>query len=146
MFCVQSTHGTCRFADLRPILSSRQTLFNMLARSATLQRLVGTGPRDAAILQVEVLLTSTSVARSHGAANESLTTATQLHDMVQDCRAIGLNIDAIADFEIARVLWDQGEQHSSIRILQELATRCEFDKQSAAPQLSKVFANIVSPC
>lgn len=133
-----------RYANLQPILSSRQTLFSVLSRSTVLQDLVGTGPKDTTALEISALLSSCSTARKHGADRESLAAAVYLHDLIPRCRELGLRTEARADFEMARVLWDKSEQYSSVHMLRQLVTDVDFGTETMAPGLSTVYATLVS--
>jgi ataxia telangiectasia mutated family protein len=95
-------------------------------------------------MEVEALVSSSSVCRKHGALQESLASVTYLSDIVPKCKAIGLDIEATAQHEVANVLWEQGETESSIRMRQHLIDHANFDSQKVDPSLPVLLARLVS--
>lgn len=94
-------------------------------------------------LEIQNLLRSCATARKHGAVQDLLAAATYLHDLVPACRDIGININARANFEVARVLWQQGQQGDSIRMLQKIVTEKSLSSQAMAPDLPTIYGMIV---
>jgi len=66
-----------------------------------------------------------------------------LTDLVPACREAGLNIEAAAKYEVASVLWDQGETSTSIRMLQQLDAEINLDEPSSAVARSTLLAKLV---
>jgi ataxia telangiectasia mutated family protein len=97
-------------------------------------------------MEVEALVSTSTICRRHGALQESLTSVTYLSDIVQDCKAYGLDVEASAKYEEANVLWDHGEQEKSIRIRQELVDYGNFDSQDKKISLPVLLAELVSLC
>ena len=95
-------------------------------------------------LEAEALISSSSVCRKHGALQESLASVTYLSDIVPECKAIGLDIEATAQHEVANVLWEQGETEISIRMRQHLIDHADFDSQNADLSLPVLLARLVS--
>ncbi|KAK8157420.1 hypothetical protein IWX90DRAFT_323614 [Phyllosticta citrichinensis] len=109
-----------RVEDFRPIISSRETLFSLMSKKSSLQSMVDTKPKELRRCQQEALTDSVDIFRRHGALQESLTAATYLMDLVEPCRKVQLETEADAKYQIALVLWDQGEKTTSVRMLQKL--------------------------
>lgn len=101
-------------------------------------------PRDLRKFEIQALLSICELARDHDALKENLAIATYLDDIVADCRKLGINVDAAARFEAAKVLWDQKEPHASIRALRTLAEKPELDQEDFAPGQGVVLAKLVS--
>ncbi|KAK7540314.1 hypothetical protein IWX49DRAFT_592680 [Phyllosticta citricarpa] len=125
-----------RVEDFRSIISSRETLFSLMSKQPGLQAIVDTKPRELRKLQQEALTNSVDIFRRHGALQESLTAATYLVDLVEPCRQLQLETEADAKFQVALVLWDQGEKTTSVRMLQKLeeesrTTNDDFASRSA---------------
>ena len=97
-------------------------------------------------MEVESLVSSSTISRRHGALQESLASVTYLSDIVQQCKSAGLNIEATAQHEVACVLWDQGEAHTSIRMRQHLIETMDFDSQTSDISLPVLLAKLVSLC
>lgn len=95
-------------------------------------------------MEVEALLSTSTICRRHAALQESLTSVTYLRDIVQECKSFGLDIEASAKYEEANVLWDYGEQEKSIRIRQDLVDYGNFDSQDRQISLPVLMAKLVS--
>ena len=94
-------------------------------------------------MEVEALVSSSAISRRQGALHESLASVTYLSDIVQQCKSVGLDIDATAQHEVASVLWEQGEAETSIRIRQHLIEHTNFDSQSTDISLPVLLAKLV---
>lgn len=69
--------------------------------------------------------------------------ATYLSKLVEPCAQLGLNIDAAVQYDLAKVLWDQGEMVTSIRMLQELNGHGDLQKQALPISRAEILANLV---
>lgn len=114
--------------DIRPILSARETLWSMLSKSPSLQGIINTGPRQLREREADALINGSEVYRKHGALQELLASATYLADIVPGCLEVGYDISNGAKYQVARVLWDQGEKNTSIRMLQQLEEQTKKQK------------------
>jgi ataxia telangiectasia mutated family protein len=115
------------------VLGSNSVLVDSLhARTATIRG-----------IEAEALVSSSSVCRKHGALQESLASVTYLSDIVPECKAIGLDIEATAQHEVANVLWEQGETEISIRMRQHLIDHADFDSQTIDLSLPVLLARLV---
>lgn len=132
--------------DFRPILSARDTLFSMLSKNPHLQSILHTGPRQLREHEANGLINSANIYRRHGALQELLASATYLADIVPTCREVGFDVEDGAKYQVARVLWDQGETNTSIRMLQQLEneTRTSGRKDSTALR-TVLLTKLVSP-
>jgi ataxia telangiectasia mutated family protein len=120
------------------VLSTNTHLVDSLrTRTATLRN-----------MEVEALVSSSSICRRHGALQESLASVTYLSDLVPKCKSVGLDIEATAQHEVANVLWEQGETEISIRMRQHLIDHARFDTQNVDLSLPVLLAKLVSsiPC
>lgn len=95
-------------------------------------------------MEVETLVASSTIGRKHGALQESLASVTYLSDIVSDCKAVGLDIEAAAQHEVANVLWEQGEIEISIRMRQHLIEHADFNSQNTDLSLPVLLARLVS--
>lgn len=102
-------------------------------------------PRDLRRFEVQNLLSASALAREYDAQKENLSAATYLQDLVHRCREIGLNIESIAKYEAAKVLWDQQEPQSSIRMLQKLSENEDLEREDFPPGRGMIMANLVRP-
>lgn len=129
---------------MRQLLSCRETLFSVLGSNSALVDSLHTRTATIRGMEAEALVSSSSVCRKHGALQESLASVTFLSDIVPECKAIGLDIEATAQHEVANVLWEQGETEISIRMRQNLIDHADFDSQSSDLSLPVLLARLVS--
>lgn len=54
-----------------------------------------------------------------------------------------MNIEGVAKFDLANVLWDQGEMTASIRMLQHLNGNGDHHKQEIALSRSELLVTLV---
>ncbi|KAJ5049265.1 Serine/threonine-protein kinase tel1 [Penicillium rubens] len=85
---------------------------------------------DSRLLEAKVIRRSLEITRTHGISQASLKSAMSLSKLAEPCAALGMNIDGAAKFDLANVLWDQGEMTASIRMLQQLKSQNELHKQA----------------
>ncbi|KAF2112982.1 hypothetical protein BDV96DRAFT_497142 [Lophiotrema nucula] len=130
------------FEDVRVILSARETLFSVLSGNPSLLDSIRARTGSIRHMEVEALVTSSTLSRRHGALQDSLASVTYLSDIIQPCKAVGLDIDARAKHEVASVLWDQGEAETSIRMRQHLIEHTQFDSQTIEISLPVLLAKL----
>jgi ataxia telangiectasia mutated family protein len=133
-----------RFEDVRQLLSCRETLFDVLGTNAPLLASLRAKTGTIRGMEVQALVSSSTICRKHGALQESLERVTYLTDIVQQCKAIGLDIEAIAQHEVASVLWEQGEAETSTGMREHLIECTNFESQDADISLPVMLAKLVS--
>lgn len=126
------------------MLSCRETLFSVLGTNNAVIESLHTRKATIRNLEVEALLSSSSISRRHGAIQESLASVTYLTDIVPRCKSAGLDIEVAAQHEVANVLWEQGETDTSIRMRQNLINHASFDSQNVELSLPVLLAKLVS--
>jgi ataxia telangiectasia mutated family protein len=62
---------------------------------------------------------------------------------VGQCSSVGLKIEALAEYEVANILWEQGETATSIRIRQRLLERTDLAAQSDTLSVSILLVKLV---
>ncbi|KAF2797348.1 hypothetical protein K505DRAFT_269659 [Melanomma pulvis-pyrius CBS 109.77] len=130
------------FEDVRLLLSCRETLFGVLSTNAPLLDSLRARTGTVRHMEVEALVSSSAICRKHGALQESLASVTYLSDIVQQCKSVGLDIEATAQHEVASVLWEQGEAETSIRMRQHLIEHANFDSQASDISLPVLLAKL----
>ncbi|KAH5541187.1 serine/threonine-protein kinase Tel1 [Parastagonospora nodorum] len=130
------------FRDVRQLLSCRETLFNVISANSALVDSLHARTGTVRNMEVEALVSSSTICRKHGALQESLASVTYLSDIVPDCKAVGLDIEATAQHEVANVLWEQGETDISIRMRQHLIEHADFDSQKVDLSLPVLLARL----
>lgn len=68
-----------------------------------------------------------------------------LSKLAEPCAELGMNIDGAAKFDLANVLWDQGEMTASIRMLQQLKGQNDLHKQAIPLSRAELLVTLVSP-
>ncbi|KAF2678581.1 hypothetical protein K458DRAFT_394860 [Lentithecium fluviatile CBS 122367] len=130
------------FEDVRQLLSCRETLFSILSTNAPLLEGLHVSTGNVRSMETEALIASSAICRKHGALQESLASVTYLSDLVPECRAVGLDIEAAAQHEVASVLWEQGEAETSIRMRQHLIDHANLDSQDTNISLPVLLAKL----
>lgn len=74
----------------------------------------------------------------------SLKSAISLSRLAEPCAQLGMNIDGATKFDLANVLWDQGEMTASIRMLQLLKGQGDLQKQAIPLSRSELLVTLVS--
>lgn len=128
------------------ILSWHEALFSSIRKNEYLQTSASLSPRDAQLLEVKVIRQSLDITRSHGVSQASLKSAISLSKLSDPCAALGMNIEGASKFDLANVLWDQGEMTASIRMLQHLKGQGDLHKQAIPLSRPELLVTLVSFC
>jgi ataxia telangiectasia mutated family protein len=99
--------------------------------------------RASQLLEVKALRESFKISRDLEGSQEALTSAISLSKLVQPCTALGLSIENAAKYDMANVLWDQGEMTTSIHMLQQLNEQGDLQKQALVVSRAEVLASLV---
>lgn len=84
------------------------------------------------------------MSRDHGALHSALKSAMYLSSLIEPCQGLNIDIEAVARFEAAGMLWDQGELTASIRILQGLRGALDVSQQTVRIGSAELLAKLVS--
>lgn len=139
-----STNKLYSFQDIAHILFCRETLFSSVNKRPYLRTAMNLTSRNSQLYEVKALRESFKISRDFEGSQESLKAAMSLSKQVEPSAALGLNIEAAAKFDVANVLWDQGEMATSIRMLQQLNEQCGLHKQTLAVSRAEVLASLVN--
>lgn len=134
---------TSRFQDISQIISSHEALFSSIKHKDHLKTILKQSSPDAQLFEVKVIRESLRIGREHEALQASLKSAISLSRLVEPCAEVGVNISAAAKYDLANVLWDQGEMTTSIRMLQQLREHNDLHKQAIPVSRAEVLANLV---
>ncbi|RDW63035.1 DNA-binding protein kinase TEL1 [Aspergillus mulundensis] len=115
--------------EIGEILNSHETLFSSIKQKDYLKSSLNVTDNSAQLLEVQVIRQSLQIARDHGIAQASLKSAVYLSKLADQSISLGLNVEGVAKFDLANVLWDQGEMAPSIQMLQQLRERNDLHKQ-----------------
>lgn len=132
------------YHEVGEILSWHEALFSSIRKNDYLQSSASLSPRDSQLLEVKVIRQSLEITRSHGVSQASLKSAISLSKLTEPCAALGLNIEGASKFDLANVLWDQGEMSASIRMLQHLKGQGDLHKQAIPLSRPELLVTLVS--
>lgn len=99
--------------------------------------------RTSQLLEVKALRESFKTSRDLEGSQEALTSAISLSKLIQPCTTLGLSIENAAKYDMANILWDQGEMTTSIRMLQQLNEQGDLQKQALVVSRAEVLASLV---
>lgn len=141
---VSALTRNCRFEDVSQLMSTRENVFGILSRQTRLQQAVQASAQELRTLEVETILESSALSRSHGALQSSLKAAMYLSELTEPCKQMGIDIDSTAQLEAANVLWDQGEMTASIGILQNIRRGMTSENTTMHVGPAELLAKLVS--
>ncbi|GBF60735.1 serine/threonine-protein kinase [Trichophyton mentagrophytes] len=130
------------FQDISQILISREAIFSSISRRSHLKKMINLNSRDAQILEAKCIRESLRISTEHGIPQASLQSAMSLSKLVQPCAELGVKIDAATAFDLANVLWDQGEMKTSIKILQNLSSQKGLHSQTIPVSVAEILASL----
>ncbi|KAE8377319.1 Serine/threonine-protein kinase tel1 [Aspergillus bertholletiae] len=121
---------TTSIHEVGEILNSHEALFSSINRKAYLKSSTNISDHDAQLLEVKAIRQSLHITRAQGIQQASLKSAVCLSKLARQCSTLGINIEGAAKFDLANVLWDQGEMTASIRMLHQLKDQNDLHKQA----------------
>lgn len=132
------------YNEVGEILSWHEALFSSIRKNDSLIPMSDLTLAHSRLLEAKVFRQSLEVTRSHGVSQASLKSAIGLSRLAEPCAELGLNIDGAAKFDLANVLWDQGEMTASIRMLQQLKNQGDLHKQAIPLSRAELLVTLVS--
>lgn len=132
-----------RFENVARILESREIIFASIVGRSHLRATVNASAREAHLMEIRVLRETLKVSQEHNALQKSLGTATYLSTLIEPCDHLGLTIRAAVQYDLAKVLWDQGEMAASIRMLQQVNEMPDLQKQAVPVSRPELLATLV---
>ncbi|KAK4539973.1 hypothetical protein LTR36_009943 [Oleoguttula mirabilis] len=131
-----------RYEDCDPIVSSRSTLFSVLARNSSMLQAMHIESKLSRSIEAESLLLVTQSAREHGMLQEALSAATQVSMLATQCKELGLDITAATRMETALVMWDANETSTSVSMLRDLLRAGDTESQAIPVGESGLLAQL----
>ncbi|KAH8705423.1 putative phosphotidylinositol kinase Tel1 [Talaromyces proteolyticus] len=138
----KSWFQTENFQDIAHILFCRESLFSSINKRPYLRTAMKLTSRMSQLYEVKSLRETFKISRDLEGSQESLKAAISLSKQVESCAGLGLNIEGAAKFDLANVLWDQGEMTTSIRMLQQLNEQGDLHKQTLTVSRAEVLASL----
>lgn len=130
--------------EVGEIINAHETLFSSIKHKDHLKSALSLGDHDAQLLEVKVIRQSLHIARNHGIGQASLKSAVYLSKLAEQSTSLGLNVEGVSEFDLANVLWDQGEMAPSIQMLQQLRDRNDLHKQAIPISRAELLVTLVS--
>ncbi|KAJ5563340.1 hypothetical protein N7535_008504 [Penicillium sp. DV-2018c] len=118
------------YHEVGEILSWHEALSSSIRKRDIIRSNATLSLEDSRLLEARVIRQSLEITRTHGISQASLKSAMSLLKLAEPCAELGLNIDGAAKFDLANVLWDQGEMTASISMLQQLKDQNDLLKQA----------------
>lgn len=125
-------------------MSYHEALFSSIKQKSYLKSAMNLSDSDAQLLEVNVIRRSLDIARNHDMPQASLKSAICLSKLAESCSSKGISIEGAAKFDLANVLWDQGEMTTSIRMLQQLSSQNNLHKQAVPISRAELLVTLVS--
>jgi ataxia telangiectasia mutated family protein len=130
------------FERSRPIILGREALFSAIRRNDYLQSILKINASDSQLFEVKVVRDSLRVAGHHDASQSALNRAMYLSDLAILPTNSGLKIESIAQYDLAKILWDQGQTTTSIQMLRQLKDRDDLRQGAFAVSRSEILADL----
>ncbi|KAJ5678082.1 uncharacterized protein N7477_003715 [Penicillium maclennaniae] len=118
------------YHEVGDILSWHEALFSSIRKHDFLRSKPGLSAGESRLLEANVFRQSLEITRNHGVSQASLKSAITLSKLAESCAELGVDIEGAAKFDLANVLWDQGEMTASIRMLQHLKGQGDLHRQA----------------
>lgn len=125
-------------------MSWHEALFSSIRKHAILMSKSNISPDQSRMLEAKVFRQSLDITRSHGVSQASLRSAITLSKLTEPCAQLGLNIEGAAKYDLANVLWDQGEMTASIQMLRQLQGQNDLHKQAIPLNRAELLVTLVS--
>lgn len=123
------------------MLLCREAMFSSLARSLAPDSAISVDSRTSRELQFRTIQESLRISRDHNELQVATKSAVLLTKMVPLCQQQGLSVDIAAQFELAQVLWDQGEASRSIQLLKDIQQE-KLASQTVEVNMSRVLSTL----
>ena len=99
---------------------------------------------ESQLFEVKVVRDSLKIAGSHDASQSSLNKAMYLAKLSSLTSYSGLHLESIAQYDLAKILWGQGEMTASIQMLRQLRDREDLSQGAVVISRSEILAELVS--
>ncbi|KAJ6102700.1 hypothetical protein N7486_005127 [Penicillium sp. IBT 16267x] len=143
--CMQESTSwlkTESYHEVGEILGWHEALFSSIRKSDLLKSRTKMKIAESRLLEANVFRQSLEITRKHAVSQASLKSAISLSRLAEPCAQLGLNIDGATKFDLANVLWDQGEMTASIRMLQHLKGQGDLQKQAIPLSRSELLVTL----
>ena len=130
--------------EIGEILRYHEALFSSIKQKNYLKSAMKLSDDDAQLLEVKVIRRSLEITRNHDMPQASLKSAICLSKLAEACSSKGINIEGAAKYDLANVLWDQGEMTTSIRMLQQLSGQKHLHRQAVPISRAELLVTLVS--
>ncbi|KAA8892921.1 hypothetical protein FN846DRAFT_923968 [Sphaerosporella brunnea] len=135
---------TGKYVDVEEMMAMRQATFGSLAKRDHLRTRASVNVQDARYMEARALVGCCKMARKHEVLQHALLAATQLNHIVQPCKDVGLDISGVATLQAANVLWEDGQEFPSVRMLLDLEGDSKTSSQSMVVGRAKLLAKLGS--
>jgi ataxia telangiectasia mutated family protein len=130
------------FERSRAMILGREALFSAIRRNDYLQSLLKISHSDSQLFEVKIVRESLRVAEHHEISQSALNRAMYLSKLASIPANSGLKIESIAQYDLAKILWDQGQRATSIQMLRQLKDRDDLRQGAFAISRSEILADL----
>jgi len=130
------------FERSRAMILGREALFSAIRRNDYLQSLLKISSSDSQLFEVKIIRDSLRVAEHHEVSQSALNRAMYLSKLASIPANSGLRIESIAQYDLAKILWDQGQTTTSIQMLRQLKDRDDLRQGAFAISRSEILADL----
>lgn len=121
----------------------REALFSAIKRNDYLQSMLKISLFDSQLFEVKVVRDSLKVIDNHDASQSSLNKAMYLARLAKLPSHAALKIESIAQYDLAKIWWAQGETTASVQMLRQLRDRNDLSQGAIAVSRSEILAELV---
>ncbi|KAL9106135.1 MAG: hypothetical protein Q9227_008783 [Pyrenula ochraceoflavens] len=121
---------------------NRHAEFNSIRKQSRLRDRLHVTLRDAYLLETHCTRESLQMSIKVEAPQPALNIAVHLSNLARNAATIGLDIQTTAASDLAKVLWDQGEQLVAIRTLADLREIKEMHKEAIPISRARLLADL----
>jgi len=125
------------------LIADRETIFGIVRRNTALQNVLQLKQSHAILLEAKAVVKTINSSRTYR-KQAALAGAMYLTKLIPSCTKLGIHVDAVADRQMASILWDQKEPETSVRLLRTLIDRKDMIQQSIEVGKADLLAQLVS--
>ena len=130
------------FEKSRDIILGREALFSAIRRNEYLQSCLKISASDSQLFEVRIVRDSLRVVGDHDASQSALNRAMYLSKLASLPANSSLKIESVAQYDLAKILWDQGQTTTSIKMLRQLKDRDDLRQGAFAVSRSEILADL----
>ena len=101
------------------------------------------GDVDSQLLEIKTVRESIRIARGQKDLQSSLNRAIYASKLAESAAAIGMKVEGVTQYDMAKILWDQSETVASIQMLRQIHSRRDNPQQAIPLSKPDLLADLV---